>query len=268
MISKPKVMINEVELEKIHWYVDKCDVEISGLGKIVKLDDGTLYVNKIYLLKQECTASDTELDAEAIADLLYESRKDEGEMLFWWHSHHNMQVFWSGTDYATIEDLGKNGMIVASVFNKKREIRTAIYKKGDGIAPDMFIDELDLLVESPLTGDVIEELEAEYTNKVSFPTIWTGADRLTMLGAGYELDGDGFVQSSINNSSNFSQHYVELKKEWNKLSKKGQEMFIEQYAEWYGIPVDTTTDFGMMELLDFAEMYQFNLLNLEMDRDL
>ena len=174
MIDKPKVIINKTELEKIKWYVNKCPVEISGLGNVVKLEDGSLYVNKIYLLEQECSSVDTELDDEAVAKLLFESYRDEGQLLFWWHSHHTMDVFWSATDYEAIEELGKNGMIVASVFNKKGEIRTAIYSKGDETKPDMFIDEIDLQVPKfSLNAQEIADLEKQYDEKITIskPTV-------------------------------------------------------------------------------------------------
>jgi hypothetical protein len=57
---------------------------------------------------------------------MYLTRNSEGDLKWWWHSHVNMPVFWSGTDEATIKDLGKHGHIVATVFNKKREYKSAI----------------------------------------------------------------------------------------------------------------------------------------------
>ena len=83
---------------EIMYYVNKSNVEISGLGRIVRDSNGNMVVNKIYLIEQENSAASTDLSEEAVSKLLFESRKDEGALNFWWHSHVNMDVFWSGTD--------------------------------------------------------------------------------------------------------------------------------------------------------------------------
>lgn len=195
---KPTVYIEPLELEKIRYWVDKCPVEISGLGKVSKLKDGELYVSKVYLLEQESTSADTELDDSAVAKLLYETRNDEGELMFWWHSHHDMGVFWSGTDMAAIEQLGKNGMVVATVFNKKRESRTAIYAKGQGMIPDLFVDELELEELPDIPDGFYENLDKEYAVKFKekkYKTNWH-----TRKGKSYYdlYDGDlGFYGTSI-----------------------------------------------------------------------
>ena len=46
-----------------------------------------------------------------------------------------MGVFWSGTDHQAIEQIGKNGWVLATVFNKKAEQRTAIYQGGSEFFP-------------------------------------------------------------------------------------------------------------------------------------
>ena len=42
-------------------------------------------------------------------------------MFCWWHSHHTMKAFWSGTDHATIEEFAENGSVFAIVVNNKAE---------------------------------------------------------------------------------------------------------------------------------------------------
>lgn len=65
------------------------------------------------------------MDAASIAKAMYETRDDEGMFNFWWHSHVNMGVFWSGTDMDTIRQIGSQGFVVATVFNKKNEMLDA-----------------------------------------------------------------------------------------------------------------------------------------------
>jgi hypothetical protein len=127
--------------DEIDYYVQSTKEEISGMGRIVR-DGNTLRVTKIYLPKQENTGSTTDLDEDAMASLMYESRDDEGDLNFWWHSHNTMPAFWSGTDDATITDLGSNGYIVATVFNHKREYKTAYYQGDNGFLPAIYIDDI------------------------------------------------------------------------------------------------------------------------------
>ena len=110
---------------EIMYYVRKCKTEVSGMGRMVITKDGDFLVNKIYLLEQEVGAAHTDIDAEAIAKLLFDTRDDEGDLLYWWHSHVDMQAFWSATDLATIKAMGANGLCVASVFNKRGESKHA-----------------------------------------------------------------------------------------------------------------------------------------------
>ena len=160
------VTIDKKEQEKIWWYVNKCPKEISGLGKVVVKDDGTLHVRKIYLLNQEVSGSETELDDDAVATLLYESHQDEGSLMFWWHSHVNMGVFWSGTDHEAIRKLGANGMVLSTVYNKKGEHRTSLYMAADSWRPSVFVDNLSLRIAPELSQDETATLESEYGSKV------------------------------------------------------------------------------------------------------
>lgn len=134
--------------EQIQFFVDKSDVECSGLGKVVTTPDGYA-VTEIVLLKQENTATHTEIDAAAVGKALFELRNSQGGMYFWWHSHVDMGVFWSKTDRDTIEEIGRNGLCVAVVFNKKKEKRGAVYLKGSELSPNLYFDDIPVTIEEP-----------------------------------------------------------------------------------------------------------------------
>lgn len=134
--------------EQIQFFVDKSDVECSGLGKVVTTPDGYA-VTEIVLLKQENTATHTEIDAAAVGKALFELRNSQGGMYFWWHSHVDMGVFWSKTDRDTIEEIGLNGLCVAVVFNKKKEKRGAVYLKGGELSPNLYFDDVTVTIEEP-----------------------------------------------------------------------------------------------------------------------
>jgi len=143
-----KFVISQTAYDKIMYYVDKCPKEISGLG-VVENFDGVLTVTDIILLKQECTATETDLDADAIATAEYEHHKSgkAGELRFWWHSHVNMGVFWSGTDKTAMKELSEHGWFIHGVFNKKGEVRCA-YTANKPLK--IFVDDIDLEIDDTI----------------------------------------------------------------------------------------------------------------------
>lgn len=123
-----KIEIPKAVFEKVMYWVDKADFEVSGFGTVLwDKTKNAFVVQDACLIKQVGGAAHTEIDANAIGKLMYEihKRKIPGELKWWWHSHVNMGVFWSGEDTSTIRDLGKNGWITATVFNKKQEMKSA-----------------------------------------------------------------------------------------------------------------------------------------------
>lgn len=164
-----KVIIEKPVYEKILYWVDKCKDEISGLGKVV-FEDGAFVVKSAILVKQENTGADTEMDAQSVAKAMYELRNEPGHLNFWWHSHADMNVFWSSTDHDTIADFGKNGWCLAVVFNHRHEHRAAYYQKGTGFLPELFVDELE--VENGRTISYYDESwDTEYKNKVTVKSL-------------------------------------------------------------------------------------------------
>lgn len=159
-----KVQIQQEVYDKIMFWVHKSPVEVSGMGK-VQFIDGLPVVTEAYLVEQENSASDTELDGQALAKLMFQTKDDAGHLNFWWHSHVNMGVFWSATDWQAIKQLGSKGWVVATVFNKKAEQRTCIYQGGSDIFPPILSDEIDLEIYSPASQELHAIWEAEYTAK-------------------------------------------------------------------------------------------------------
>ena len=159
--EKPSVVLSKKAHEKIKFWVDKSHLEISGLGKCkYNKASNRFVVSDVWLLDQTNGAASTDIDAEAAAKLLYETREIEGDLNFWWHSHVNMNVFWSGTDTATIEQLGTHGYCLASVFNKKGEIRSAYYHGGSETVPPSFHDDINTYSASA-SSQQIKDLEEQ-----------------------------------------------------------------------------------------------------------
>lgn len=172
---KPTIQIEKEVYEKVMHWVRKSHFEVSGLGTVKVEKDGILRVVSVMLLPQKNGATHTDIQAEEVNKALFELRNSEGDLRWWWHSHVNMNVFWSGTDMDTIRKIGAGGWFAATVFNKKSESRSAYYGAngqtlqtpwGAEVAP-LFLDELKTEItqtSDPRVAAWDEEYEKNVTN--------------------------------------------------------------------------------------------------------
>ena len=170
-LSKRQVFIHPQAFWDLQYLVRSCPMEISGLGIVDTLPEG-LMIKSVHLLKQEGGASHTEMDPEAIAELMMEidaAGEDTGKLRFWWHSHPGSSgnPGPSGTDINTFASFGRGAPGIApdwyinAIFNSGggqywrldiyRPIRTAIE-----ISPTMW---------HPLFGS--RDWEAEMKEKIT-----------------------------------------------------------------------------------------------------
>lgn len=163
-----EVHIEEQVFQKImHWVKKAGSYEVSGLGNVVyDKENKCLRVNEVWLLDQENTGSTTDIDENAVGKLMFEHHKAgiEGDLRFWWHSHASMNVFWSGTDMATIKELGEGGWFLNTVFNNKEEMRSCLYMTDP---MDVFCDELETVITSDISDEEVEDTLAEVGLRVS-----------------------------------------------------------------------------------------------------
>ena len=150
---------------EIMFHVHKSDIEVSGLGRVQRTSDGNLIVSSLYLLPQENSAVTTDICPEALAKLQYETRNDAGDLNFWWHSHVDMGVNWSGTDTDTFEEFGKHGMLVGTVFNKKGQHRSAIYQGGNEFFPYIWKDDVKTSFMYVPSQEEVEGWDKEHEEK-------------------------------------------------------------------------------------------------------
>jgi proteasome lid subunit RPN8/RPN11 len=118
-----EVRIRRYALDKLLLYAERCPVEIGGLGTVVEDSDG-LVITDVFLLGQRVSASDTELDTDAVFDFLARLVAEGGDpalVRLWWHSHADMDVVWSETDRTTIESL-PGDFWVALLVNRRGEV--------------------------------------------------------------------------------------------------------------------------------------------------
>ncbi len=160
------VEIDEGVYAKIMHWIDKADGEVSGLGK-VEMVNGVMRVTSAILLKQENTSVATDIDAAAVGKAMFELRETPGVLNWWWHSHVNMDVFWSGTDLDTIHKIGQGGWFLSTVLNKRREMLSAYYQKGDKHIPPLFIDNIPTSTQTYVTEEQTAAWDKEFDDKVT-----------------------------------------------------------------------------------------------------
>lgn len=110
---------------KIMAYTMLADSEVSGFADIeYNKETKKLVVGEVYLLEQTGSGAHTDMSEEVVSDFnLSLVKKGKTQMpRLWWHSHHKMGVFFSGTDDDTMEYLENDSFIVALVVNQKKEM--------------------------------------------------------------------------------------------------------------------------------------------------
>jgi len=129
--------ISKKDYDKIISYAtaayESMKAEIGGMSICYQDEDGDWIVTDPVILKQKVTGSTCDLDQEALADYYCKAAKKHGKKNFrfcWWHSHHTMGVFWSGTDIKGINEYSDGDLSFALVVNLKREnkFRASMWK--------------------------------------------------------------------------------------------------------------------------------------------
>jgi len=155
--------------QKIFWWINKSNHEVSGFGSLDHdIETNTFTVRDAILLKQEVAATSTEIDPNALAKAIYETRNEHNALKWHWHSHVDMGVFWSADDKELIRSLAQQGWILATVFNKKRETRTAFSCMTDviGMQHEMFVDNIPTVSQRLISPELTAQWDAEYAAKV------------------------------------------------------------------------------------------------------
>ena len=100
--------------------------EIGGMSVMVEDKDGDWELQEPVILKQEISSGNTVLEKEALSEYYTKKGKKMGKKNFrfcWWHSHHTMSAFWSGTDKTAIDEFNEGDFSFALVVNLKGEYK-------------------------------------------------------------------------------------------------------------------------------------------------
>ena len=115
---------------------------------VVVDDDGDFILKDPVILKQEVSSGNCEMEAEALAVHYSKMAGKYGDNVrhCWWHSHHTMGAFWSGTDDATILENEAKDFTVSLVVNLKQEYKLRVqffypFKHEENITINFLKDE-------------------------------------------------------------------------------------------------------------------------------
>lgn len=180
----------------MHWVKLADKNEVSGFGKVV-FRDGYPTVTEVCIVEQRNSPGTTELESNALSKAMFHMKDTPGTLQFWWHSHGHGATFFSHTDLQTIQELGQNGWLLASVFNVHGSVETSFYSQSPF---PFYIDAIPLTQELlPLSTENRQALDADYRKKVRlFPIYgkrrwnrWERRNRKNKeLGAGFEVENN------------------------------------------------------------------------------
>lgn len=170
---KPTLILPVAHFKKLMAYVDLCDGEVTGFFDVDYIEDRKAFVmGEVHLIKQEAGAASVEMDEDNILDAMDEliaagvTQMPRG----WWHSHVEMQAFFSGTDNQTIDsDFLNDTFTVSLVVNKRREMKATLVVFEDGpfdlYQAPLRVDNLNIKIDGEL-DEIPEALKQEVREKV------------------------------------------------------------------------------------------------------
>ena len=160
--------------------------EIGGMSVVTQDKDGDWWIEDPQIMNQEIGATTCDLDKEDLAKYYTQMAvkyKDTNFRFCWWHSHHTMGAFWSGTDLSSIDEYGEgeSDLSFALVVNLKEEYkcRISVWKPLE-VHQDV---ELEIVgekdVEIPL--EIVTEVKAKCRTR-SLSSYQTGYSKLPPQG--------------------------------------------------------------------------------------
>lgn len=161
------VIFTRNAFEQLFGWAYSTSKEISCLGSVHR-DGNRFFIDKFYLLRQSGSSACTELDQDAIAELmeqlLAEGKADEAKRIKCWaHSHPNMEAFWSKVDDSTCQLLVNDyliSLVVGSNFATCCRIDIAV-------PLPITLDNVPVLYEIPKEDLPMEKYTEEVRNMVS-----------------------------------------------------------------------------------------------------
>ena len=154
-----------INYAKAAYHTEKC--EIGGMSVVIQDKDGDWKIQEPVILKQEIGGTTCDLDKEELAKYYTKVALEYKWANFrfcWWHSHHTMQAFWSGTDISSIEEYGEgeSDLSFALVVNLKEEYkcRVSVWKPVE-IHQDVELNILSNEEKVEIPVEILTEVKAK-----------------------------------------------------------------------------------------------------------
>jgi hypothetical protein len=141
------------------------------------------------ILEQENTGTTTELDGDAIRDYTVKAGMKYGtDIKFcWWHSHHTMGAFWSGTDDKEIQAWHNDSWSIALVVNLYQEYKLNISVWN----PIEFSEDIPLEIIRPIP-------EPTSKQKKEYEKLCSTANPIANHNYGVYKPGHGWIKGGTN----------------------------------------------------------------------
>jgi len=141
--------------------------EIGGMAVVTKDKDGDWLIENPQIVTQEIAGTTCDLDKEELAKYYTEMAvkyKDNDFRFCWWHSHHTMGAFWSGTDLSSIDEYGEgeSDLSFALVVNLKQEYkcRVSVWKPVE-VHQDVELEVIRDIDEIDVPIEIMTEVKAK-----------------------------------------------------------------------------------------------------------
>ena len=252
---------------------DEHKSEIGGMLLAEKDKEDKWHLHSPVILEQEISGGNTHLFKEALAAYYVKTAmkyKDRKLKFVWWHSHHTMDVFWSGTDLEAIEEMNQGDWSVSLVVNLQNEykLRVNIWKPFPAVVDDL---EMDIIRKKPeMPKSIINEVEKLCTKQSLVTTtksnayyntyygrdangqgnLWkynysnTGYDRLQIR---YEAKVEDIILEAMNNNIDYDEYTKKIKEINNDL--------IDENANFrVGIPKEANFD-NVIQYLETEDFF-------------
>lgn len=176
----PTIIISKDALAKMQLYCDLCDTEIGWLGTAFFDNKSTIYVEDVFLFKQDVHHTTTEITPEGLEEFAAELLQQENGLSLWnnlrlWgHSHVNMSTNPSSQDNEQMETFAEGGhdWFLRIIANKKGDITIDLYNYTQGIVynnlhwwEEQSQEELDVIAKINELHSYLDTLTANYVDR-------------------------------------------------------------------------------------------------------
>ena len=238
--------------------------EIGGIGYVQLVDKGHFHISEFVLLEQEATFGSVDFEGDAYVQEITRAAEDnrENELRLSWHSHGDMDTYWSRTDEEGVKEYAALGMpwLVSLVFNKAGEVEGRLDIFDHETASQIKLTELEYEVE--FSSEIMERAEEDVKKLVKKPKV--------KYSSAYGGNTNRYKGSSKSPATEKNEHMP--------TDKRTQEMYSQAWAD-YETELDDDFDFGKddkddedgeilpmpswLEVEDFLDVTRYSIMEME-----